>query len=521
MNAVQNVYGILLSILMKRISKIFDSFLPIIPYLIVCIYSMYQPSDPDLGWHLKYGEYFWQHGTVLRDNTFSTMMPDFHWANTSFLTDIIGYAIFHLGGFFGLSLAGALVVTLTFYAFAKAFRLSLWQETLVFPFVLYLENPVNAISFRGQQIALICAGVLFYLLSRYEEKPKLLWFAIPLFSLWAAIDGEFILGLALFGLWIVLFVSRNLCVSISLSKKNVRDSSLSLAARLTQALNHDKLQILTFGGIFVCSLLATFVNPFGYGIHLDALSHIGSPLLKDIAEYLPFNYLSQTWWNEVIVGIILVFGLFVLAFQGTFWEYLPILAGGLVLFILSLQIRRYAWPAYYLVFPLLAMTATFLKPDGKKATKIATAVLLGVFLIGVLWLRYPFTKYTNNNWDQYCKLQTDPCTKRSAEFLINHNLNHNLFSLYGWGGWLIWNYPQIKPSIDGRMHLWVQNGYSAFSDYYTVEQNNRDIDKTSYTVVYMSPDKPVYYRLVYLSKIGKWKQVYKDKFAGIFVRIDR
>src|SRR5579872_1531436 len=156
---------------MKRISKIFNSFLPILPYLIVFIYSLYQPSDPDLGWHLKYGEYFWQHGTVLRNNTFSTMMPDFHWANTSWLTDIIGYPIFHLGGLFGLSIAGASVVTITFYFFAKAFKLSLWQQTLVFPFVLYLEDPVNAISFRGQQIALLCAGVLFYLISRYEEKP--------------------------------------------------------------------------------------------------------------------------------------------------------------------------------------------------------------------------------------------------------------------------------------------------------------------------------------------------------------
>ena len=507
---------------MKAVKKLLDSLFVFLPYLIVFIYSLYQPSDPDLGWHLKYGEYFWQHGTVLRDNTFSTMMPDFHWANTSWLTDIIGYAVFHFFSLFGLSLAGALVVTLTFYCFAKAFRLTLWQQTLVFPFVLYLEEPVNAVSFRGQQIALLCAGVLYYLLSRYEEKPKLLWFVLLLFSLWADIDGEFILGLALFGLWAFLVITRKFWVYFSdLPKRNAKGVGVSFVTRLHESLMHEKKQILTLFAIFVGSLLATFVNPFGYGIHLDALSHIGNPLLKDIAEYLPFNYLSQAWWNEVIVGIILVFGLFVLGFRGTFWEYLPILGGGLVLFFLSLQIRRYAWPAYYLVFPLLAMAATFLKPDGKKATKIATTVLLLLFISGALFFRYPFTKYTQDNWVQYCTIQTDPCSVSSAEFLINHHLNHNLYSLYGWGGWLIWNYPQIKPSIDGRMHMWVQNGYSAFTDYYTVEQNDRDIDQTSYTVVYITPNKPVYDRLVYLSKIGKWKQVYKDKVAGIFVRIDK
>src|SRR5882724_6463670 len=108
---------------MKNLPRTFDRLLAIIPYLIVFIYSLYQPTDPDLGWHLKYGEYFWKHTAILRDNTFSTMMPNFHWANTSWLTDIIGYALYHTSGFFGLAVAGAFIVTLTFYFFAKAFKL--------------------------------------------------------------------------------------------------------------------------------------------------------------------------------------------------------------------------------------------------------------------------------------------------------------------------------------------------------------------------------------------------------------
>ena len=117
-------------------------------------------------------------------------------------------------------------------------------------------------------------------------------------------------------------------------------------------------------------------------------------------------------------------------------------------------------------------------------------------------------------------MQSDPCSSKSAHYLLDHHLNHKLFSLYGWGGWLIWNYPQIKPSIDGRMHLWVQHDYSAFADYYSVEQNIKDIDKTSYDVAYMSPSKPVYNRLLQLVKQGKWRLVYQDKFAGVFVRSD-
>jgi hypothetical protein len=167
------------------------------------------------------------------------------------------------------------------------------------------------------------------------------------------------------------------------------------------------------------------------------------------------------------------------------------------------------------------MTATFLKPDGKKATQIVSSIFLLIFLAMGFWTRYPFSKYTNFGWDEYCQVQVLPCSSKSAEFMIIHHLNHNIFSLYGWGGWLIWNYPQIKPTIDGRMHLWVQNGYSGFTDYFAIEQNMTDIDKSTYNVAYMSPSKPLYNRLVQLSRMGKWKEVYQDNAAAIFVRDDR
>lgn len=509
---------------MKTVQQALNKILFVLPYLLVFILSLFHPSDPDLGWHLRYGEYFYQHGALLRDNTFSTMMPNFHWANTSWLTDIISYTVYHLGGLFGLSLLGALVVTVTFYFFAKAARMTLWEQTIVFPIMIYLEKPVNEISFRGQQAVLLFLGILFYLISLYEKKPKLLWLAVPLFWIWVDIDGEFLLGYALFVLWMCLYIIKKLWekVIVFSSQKGKPQKWLGFSwKKLQQALSGEKKEIGLLFSTAIASLLVTFINPFGYGLHLDALSHIGSPLLKDIGEYLPFQMYSQGWWNEVLVGILLVFGLFILSFRGKFFQIFPLLGGGLLLYFLSLQTLRYAWPAYYLLFPLLAMTATFLKPDQKKVTKIAASVLLIIFFALAIWSRYPFTKYTNFGWDNYCQVQVLPCSSQSAEFMITHKYNHNIFSLYGWGGWLIWNYPQIKPTIDGRMHLWVQNGYSGFTDYYLIEQNLKDIDTTNYDVAYMSPGKPVFNRLLQLSKEGKWKEVYQDNAAAIFVREDK
>src|ERR1700722_17224672 len=479
---------------MKSLQNVINKILATLPYLVVFIFSFYQPSDPDLGWHLKYGQYFRHTGKLLRDNTFSTMMPNFHWANTSWLTDIISYTTYHFGGLFGLSLLAAFVVTATFYFFAKAARMTLWEQTIIFPIMLYLEKPVNSVSFRGQQINLLFVGLLFYLISLYEKRPKLLWLTILLFWVWVDIDGEFLLGDVLFVSWDGLYIAKKFAEQVFVlgAKKEKKHKRLSFSFnKLKLVFFQEKKEIGILLSILVLSFLATVITPFGDRLLFSTFSYIGNPLLKDIEEYLPFQMYSQGWWNEIFVGVLLTFGLFILFFRGKFLEKMPILGGGLLLYVLSLQVLRYAWPAYYLLFPLLAMTVSFLKPDGKKLTKNISSILLVIFFAAAIWSRYPFTQYINFNWNGYCDIQVLPCSSKSAEFLIDHHLNYDIFSLYGWGGWLIWNYPQIKPTIDGRMHLWVQNGYSAFTDYYAVEQNLKDINATSYDVAYISPDKPV------------------------------
>ena len=100
--------------------------LNILPFLFVFFASLYNPIDPDLGWHLKYGQYFFQNQKVLKENIFSVEMPNYQWVNHSWFSDLITYGIFNNFGFLGLSVAAAMVVALTFYFFSKASKMSFW-----------------------------------------------------------------------------------------------------------------------------------------------------------------------------------------------------------------------------------------------------------------------------------------------------------------------------------------------------------------------------------------------------------
>ncbi|OGG15198.1 hypothetical protein A2773_04920 [Candidatus Gottesmanbacteria bacterium RIFCSPHIGHO2_01_FULL_39_10] len=72
------------------------------------------------------------------------------------------------------------------------------------------------------------------------------------------------------------------------------------------------------------------------------------------------------------------------------------------------------------------------------------------------------------------------------------------------------------------MHLWRdENGYSAFAEYYPLEQNwsGYEIDDTEYNVVFISTRKSIYKKMLQLVDNGKWKLRYRDDDAAIFERI--
>lgn len=511
---------------MKKTKKFPLKFLLVFPYFIVFIASIYGPTDPDLGWHLKYGEYFFQHGHILRDNTFSVMMPNFHWINHSYGTDILTYAIFHLGGFLGLTIVSALIVTATFFFFSKATDLTLWDETLLFPILLILLDPINNVSFRSQLLSLMFLGILFYIISLSRRKNiKYLFLAVPLFLIWANIHGEFILGIGIYVLWMILSFGYQFIVRANPAQRESREALRQgqgkrvLDSIAFRSNNSVFVQLRFFIVVFILSILAGMVNPFGIGVYYETLHHFGNPLAQYIAEWTPLQQLSGPWWRQIVLGILIAFGTLFLFFSGKNKDKFPFIGLAIILFFLPFWARRYAWPSYYLTLPILFPLSSFFKPDGKKTTFYSTIVILVLTLVIVIALKYPFTQFSTYSWNTYCQNENILCSPKSAQYLESHNLNKNLYSLYGWGGWLIWNYPKIKPTIDGRMSFWVDDkGYSGFKDYFWYEQNFKDIDKSSYDVVYMSPYKPIYNQMIKLVQLGKWKMVFQDKAAGIFVR---
>ncbi|MBI2022745.1 hypothetical protein HYS97_02770, partial [Candidatus Daviesbacteria bacterium] len=356
----------------SRIFNFFGKFLlPILPFILVFIAAIYQPNDLDLGWHLKYGEYFFQHGTILKDNIFSTDMTDYKWPNTDWATDLITYAIFSKFGFLGLSFTGALVITLTFLFFSLAFKLSFWQKALIFPILLVLEKTFNLVSFRGQLLSVMFLGVMVYLITLFESGKRKALFLLPaLFLIWGNINGQFALGLGVLGIWAF---SHLLKVFV---EKERRFSSII-----------GDIKFLSL--VVVATLIATLINPFGTEIYRIIIVHFGDPQLKFIAEYLPFLENSPEWWSHIVVGILIGFGGLFLYFSDKIKDYISHLPGVVVLYGISFFVKRYVWSLYYLTIPFLKPVADFIKPDSEKMTKIVASFIILIALGLIVLIKDP------------------------------------------------------------------------------------------------------------------------------------
>lgn len=481
-----------------KIRKLLIHLLYSLPFVFVFIASLSRPNDPDLGWHLKYGQYFFEHFSPVRSNPFSTDMSNYHWVNVSWGIDLITYSIFRMGGFLSLTLACAGVITGIFYFFSKAFRLGFFEQTLIFPIIMYLETNLFDVSFRGQLVSIMFLGILALIYTRYEEGTKKLLFLVPAFFwFWANIHGQFFLGLGVFFLWGLSYLTQIYFIEKDPKKAFSEGKFISL--------------------ISIISVGLTMINPFGIHLYLETIKYVSNPLLFAITEYLPAEQLSTVWWNHILTGFFIIIGVLAVFFSGEWKKKVSSLSIFSFLYLMSFTIKRYSWSMYFFTIPLIKPVALFLKPDKKRHENLLGGIIVICSIIVVLILKSPLGQYSDMSWDIFCN-QYYGCSTEAAHILEGMETGR-LMNLYAWGGWLMWEHPDVRISIDGRMHLWRdEKGFSAYKTYYDYEQNVTDVDTSTYQTAYVPNNKPVYNRLMELSFEGKWKLIFRDNNGAIFVR---
>jgi hypothetical protein len=101
-------------------------------------------------------------------------------------------------------------------------------------------------------------------------------------------------------------------------------------------------------------------------------------------------------------------------------------------------------------------------------------------------------------------------------FMQQRHLGGRIFNQYGWGGYMEWNTPGLKPFIDGRADIFVYNG--TFGDYakaISIQAPFEILDKYKIDYVLLSPDVPLTHLLEHSPS---WHPIYADKIAVLLAR---
>ena len=139
----------------------------IVKILIVFIgfFIMFKPTtDPDFGWHYKYGEYLFNNHHLLRQNIFSYNFASYEWANSYWLFEFMLFTTYKFLGpiFAGIfySVLGTAVISFIFFRIKAQNIFKFPGLILTFMVLSYVATHLVWLQLFSPKLFCISCGIL-------------------------------------------------------------------------------------------------------------------------------------------------------------------------------------------------------------------------------------------------------------------------------------------------------------------------------------------------------------------------
>ena len=287
-------------------------------------------------------------------------------------------------------------------------------------------------------------------------------------------------------------------------------------------------------GIVVGSVLLTLVNPYGFGLWQEIYQQIRSPLVHRYIQEWGY-FISRPEMSHIFAACLM--GFFIWKFhilKNTSEKVITIF-----LFLLSLYSLRHI--PYFLIWTLFILPRGFESleqqvkhiKNGTRRLRVFYRLLisLAVFLLVV--------ESTFALHDAYLTQEQFFYPKEATLWLKKQPISGHIFSLYEWGGYLDWKFPQQKVFIDGRMpHMQWDGPFDessyAFADYVDIA-NGKHLEyyRTKFHIEYILLRRPVSVTLPKILQpifqVGQldlynfldtegWSNVYQDDISVLYYK---
>jgi len=439
----------------------------------------------DFFWQVATGRFVLRHG-VPHFDPFSHTVRGRPWTAHEWLSCVLFAAVFDGLGPEAVLRVKALICALSLLAVYLACRARGASQWASLPPVLLCALTLRPFfDLRPQVLTYLMLASLLALSWRAVRGGKL-WLPflfLPFQALWANIQGGFILGPA-----------------------------VSLLFSLGLAIGRKFREAFSFSLLLPALLIASSLNPYGPRHLLYPLGYAGLKTVyaQAVVEWQPPDLRSPHFWPfEATLLLLLALGPLA-SRRGE--EALPDLALLLPTLHLALCVRKHV-PIFSIVSaPTLSLWLgrALSRPEGAGGARPSIYLLASLPLLSFL----PFVPFRGGAFERFAVLSYFPVG--AANFLEGRGLPPRLFNPYDWGGYLIFRlWPKYLVFIDGRTDLY---GEFVVRDYREALGRRWEAVLNRYHVgtALVRPWTDLYWSL---RRSGRWREVYRDRGAAVFVRL--
>ena len=479
--------------------------LAIVPALVFIALMADRNYLADFWHHLARGRAMVEEGRLVDHDQFTFTIPGQSFQDLNWLSQVAYYQLYQWGGMDLLRVANALFLCLTLsmlvcLCWRKSGSLPAAAGLGIFTFFGLWQ----ILTIRPQTFSLLLFVLLYDVLDRSEERPG--WLVVPPFilALWANLHGAFPAGLMLIG-----------CFGLTAAWQGWR------AGRLFNNPQTWRLAIC-----LAVSLLATLINPYGWGIYEYVRQTSGIASGRGIDEWGPPTldfWISKFGLASLIVMIGLVFASIRSGRKPAAREVILV---GCFLPLACLWVRMVAW---WLIIsaPLAAMLIVYLWPksrdsEEKPAPAWDAALVLGAILVLLVMSLPGLQPYNPVLAGRVATPRTeeelDTVHRRLAELAPQGRI----FTRLEWGEYLTWSYsPNYKVFMDGRVEIYPNK---VWEEYSTLTKGRAGWDKIldDYRVDFLVLDGTFHDQTGLLARVEespRWQRLQQAGPALLYVRL--
>jgi hypothetical protein len=489
-------------------------------------------GDAGIGWHIRTGQLILSTHAIPRVDPFSSTMPGQPWFAWEWLYDLL---VGHLDTAAGLNAVVLFTAVIIGTTFSWTFRLLLRRNTnfLVALIMVLLAASASMIHFlaRPHVVSWLFSVAWFWILESSEQTCSdraaessaslSLWLLPPLMVVWVNLHGGFLVGFVLLAIYWISAVWQSIRLKTDRFAEVLQNIRAGKRAR-------------TLALIGFLSALATFLNPYGWKLHVHIYGYLSNRfLMNHIDEFQSPNFHGVA--QKCFAGLLLL-ALVALAMKKR--ETGAIRVSQFLVLLFAVYSGLYASrniPVSSLLLILVTgpwlseATETFSEtPTGKLTLPkpfLHRMQAIDRGLCGHLWpiaavaLACWITAHAGKlNGTQLMDAHFD--AKRfpveAVNYLETHNVPGPVLGPDLWGGYLIYRlYPQTKVVLDDRHDLYGEEFLKSYLKMVHVEPGWNDFLQQHQAGSILVPKDSALANI--LLETQDWKPIYHDNVAVLFL----